>query len=220
VPRVRRARWDALKDRRRLRLVTITGLSSIVICVVLALVAYAYYPRAFSPATNWLSDLGNTLLNPQGSIFFRVDMAVVGIVLTAFFVGLTDWHRGQHPVGKALLGLGQFSGLVAAAALVMTGIESENDRAAHALWATVLFIAVGGAVWLIGWAPVWHPRLPRRLPYVAIVVCSADLIALLVRRYWVEWLAVGLLLAFVAAVAVGTWTMAATNTDERSTRSA
>lgn len=172
--------------------------------MVLALVAYAYYPHAFSPATNWLSDLGNTLLNPHGSIFFRVDMAAVGVVLAAFFVGLTDWHRGQRPLGKALLGLGQFSGLVAAAALVMTGIESENDRTSHALWVTVLFIALGGAVWLIGWAPFWHPRLPRRLPYAVVVVCAADLAALLVCRHWVEWLAVGLLLAFVAAVAVGT----------------
>ncbi len=188
-------------------LTTVSGLVAILISVGLAVVAYTFYPRAFSPAHNWLSDLGNPLLSPRGSIWFRVDVAIVGVVMIAFFLGLRHWHRGQRMIFKALLGLGQFSGLVAAAALIMTGIESENDRFLHAFWATVLFIAVGGAVWLIGWAPFWQPRLPRRLPYVAVVVCAADVFALLVRHYWAEWLAVGLLLCFIGAVAVGTWSI-------------
>jgi hypothetical membrane protein len=188
-------------------LTTVSGLTAIFICVGLALVAYAHYPHEFSPAANWLSDLGNTMLSPHGSIYFRVDMAAVGVVLVAFFLGLSHWHRGQSVIPRALLGLGQFCGLVAAVALVMTGIESENNRFAHAFWVTVLFIALGGAVWLIGWAPFWHPGLPRRLPYVAVVVCAADVVALCVHRHWVEWLAVWLLLVFVAAVALGTWAM-------------
>jgi Protein of unknown function (DUF998) len=192
---------------RRPPLATISGLVSIVVYVALAAVAYAFYPRAFSPAGNWISDLGNTLLSPRGSIFFRADMIAVGVVLAAFFVGLSIWHHGQRPVFKAFLALGQFSGLVAAAALLMTGIYSENDRAAHAVWVTVLFIAMASAVWFIGWAPVWHRRLPRKVPYVAWAACAADLVAIFAQRHWLEWLAVVLLLTFVAAVALGTWSM-------------
>ncbi len=172
------------------------------------MVAYAYYPRAFSPAANWISDLGDTLLSPRGSIFFRIDMVAVGVVLVGFFAGLVTWHRGQRPLFRAFLALGQFSGLVAAAALVMTGIYSENDYAAHALWVTVLFIAMASAVWFIGWAPVWHPRLPQKIPYVAWAACVADLAAIIAHRHWLEWVAVGLLLCFVTAVALGTWSMA------------
>jgi hypothetical membrane protein len=194
--------------RRRPPLATIAGLTAVVVCVALGVVAYAYYPRAFSPAANWISDLGNTLLSPRGSIFFRADMVAVGVVLGAFFVGLGAWHHGLRPIFKALLALGQFSGLVAATALVMTGIYSENDHAAHALWVTVLFIALASAVWFIGWAPVWHPRLPQKIPYVAWAACTADLISVVAHRHWLEWLAVGLLLSFVCAVALGTWSMA------------
>jgi hypothetical protein len=68
---------------RRPPLATIAGLTAVVVCVALALVAYAFYPRAFDPAANWISDLGNTLLNPRGSIFFRADMVSVGVVLGA-----------------------------------------------------------------------------------------------------------------------------------------
>jgi len=192
---------------RRPPLTTVAGLVAVVICVALAGVAYGYYPRAFSPAANWISDLGDTLLSPRGSIFFRIDMVCVGVVLVGFFVGLLSWHRGQRPIFKAFLALGQFSGLAAAAALVMTGIYPENDSAAHALWVTVLFIAMASAVWFIGWAPVWHPRLPQRIPYVAWAACAADLVAIIAHRHWLEWLAVGLLLCFVAAVALGTWSM-------------
>lgn len=186
---------------------TVAGLAAVVTCVALAVVAYAYYPRAFTPATNWISDLGDSLLSPRGSIFFRVDMVAVGVVLVGFFAGLVTWHRGQRLIFRAFLALGQFSGLVAAAALAMTGIYPENDRAAHALWVTVLFIAMASAVWFIGWAPVWHPRLPQRIPYVAGAACAADLVAIIAHRHWLEWLAVGLLLCFVAAVALGTWSM-------------
>jgi hypothetical protein len=193
--------------RRRPPLATIAGLAAIVVGVTLAIVAYAYYPWAFSPAANWISDLGNTLLSPRGSVFFRLDMIAVGAVLAAFFVGLRAWGRGQHIAMKLLIAVGQISGLVGAAALVMTGIFSENDYAAHAVWATVLFIALATAVWFIGWAPVWHPDLPQKLTYLAFAVCAVDVASVVVRRHWLEWLAVGLLLSFVGAVALGTWSM-------------
>lgn len=199
--------------RRHPPLATVAGLATIVVGVGLAALAYAYYPWPFSPAANWLSDLGNTLLSPKGSIFFRSDMVVLGLALPPFFLGLTAWHRGQRLVCKALLAFGQFSGLVAAAALVMTGIESENEYAAHALWVTVLFISLALAVWFVGWAPAWHRPLPQWLPYVAMAACAADVAALIARRHWLEWLAVGLLLCFVGAVAVGTWAMTPATAD-------
>jgi hypothetical protein len=193
--------------KRRPPLATIAGLAAIVVSVTLAVVAYSYYPWAFSPAANWISDLGNTLLSPRGSIYFRLDMVAVGAVLAAFFVGLRAWARGQHIALKLLVVVGQISGLVAAVALVMTGIFSENDYAAHALWATVLFIALATAVWFIGWAPVWHPDLPQKITYLAFAVCTVDVVSIVARRHWLEWLAVGLLLFFVGAVSLGTWLM-------------
>ncbi len=193
--------------KRRPPLATIAGLATIIVSVTLAIVAYAYYPWAFSPAANWISDLGNTLLSPRGSIFFRLDMVAVGAVLAAFFIGLWVWARGQHIAMKLLIAVGQISGIVGAVALVMTGIFSENDYAAHAVWATVLFISLATAVWFIGWAPVWHPDLPQRLSYLAFAVCAVDVLSVVERRHWLEWLAVGLLLCFVGAVSVGTWSM-------------
>jgi hypothetical protein len=194
--------------RRRPPLTTVAGLATIVVGLTLALVAYAYYPWAFSPAANWISDLGNTLLSPRGSVFFRLDMIALGAVLAAFFAGLHVWSRGQGIMVKLLVAVAQLSGFVGAVAVAMTGIFSENNYAAHALWATVLFIALAAAVWFIGWAPVWHSRLSYKLSGLAFAVCAVDVISVVERRHWLEWLAVGLLLCFVGAVALGTWSLA------------
>ena len=114
--------------RRRPPLTTVAGLAAIVVGLTLAIVAYAYYPWAFSPAANWISDLGNTLLSPRGSIFFRLDMIALGAVLAAFFVGLRVWSRGQGIMVKLLVAVAQLSGFVGAVAVAMTGIFSENKR--------------------------------------------------------------------------------------------
>jgi len=194
--------------RNRPPLTTIAGLAAIIVSLTLAIVAYAYYPWAFSPAANWISDLGNTLLSPRGSVFFRLDMIALGAVLAAFFVGLHVWSRGQGMMVKLLVTVAQLSGFVGAVAVAMTGIFSENNYAAHAVWATVLFIALATAVWFIGWAPVWHSRLSYKLSGLAFAVCAVDVVSVVARRHWLEWLAVGLLLCFVAAVALGTWSLA------------
>ena len=163
---------------------------------------------AFSPAANWISDLGNTLLSPRGSIFFRLDMIALGAVLAAFFVGLRVWSRGQGIMVKLLVAVAQLSGFVGAVAIAMTGIFSENNYAAHALWATVLFIALAAAVWFIGWAPVWHSRLSYRAerPRLCRVRRRCGLGGRASSLAGVA--AVGLLLCFVGAVALGTWSLA------------
>lgn len=191
--------------RRRYPLTTIAGVVSIAVCVSLALAAYLVYPWAFSPMTNWISDLGNTWLNPRGSFLFRLDMVVVGVGLAAFFLGLRALMHGQHLRTRVLIVLAQVSGLVAAAALVMTGIFSENQEGAHALWATVLFVALAVTVPLLGWGVLYHPRVPTRVSYVALVACAADIVSIMARSHWLEWVAVLLLLLFVAQVSSGTW---------------
>ena len=62
-------------------LATVAGAASIIVCVSLAGAAYAWYPWAFSPMTNWISDLGNRLLSPIGSILFRSTWSLWALVL-------------------------------------------------------------------------------------------------------------------------------------------
>ena len=189
-------------------LTTIAGIATIVAAVSLGAVAYCFYPWAFSPARNWLSDLGNTVLSPHGAIFFRADMWVVGLTLIAFFLGLRAWTRGRGLLVRLLVAMAQTSGLVAAVALFMTGIFPENRLAEHSLWATVLFLALAVAVWFMAWAILAHPHLSSSVSGFAFAVCAVDVIAVAARRHWLEWVAVALLLILVGVLAQGTSSLA------------
>ena len=189
-------------------LATVAGAASIIVCVSLAGAAYAWYPWAFSPMTNWISDLGNTLLSPIGSILFRLDMVIVGVGLAAFFLGLRALTHGQRIWIKLLIGLGQIGGLVASLAVTMTGIYSEDQNTAHALWASILFISLAVTVMFIGWGLFFHPRVQSLLGAFAFAVCAADVVSIVNRSHWLEWVAVPLLLVFVAQLSYGAWKLA------------
>jgi hypothetical membrane protein len=190
--------------RAKYPVTTIAGLASIAACVSLAGAAYVLYPWAFSPMTNWISDLGNTWLNPRGSMFFRADMVVVGLGLSAFFLGLRALTHGQSLLTRVLIVMAQLSGLVASLALAMTGVFSENQQSAHALWATVLFVALAATVMLLGAGVLSHPGVPTWIGYFALAAFAADIVSIVARSHWLEWVAVPLLLVFVAQVSYGT----------------
>ncbi|HZL64194.1 MAG TPA: DUF998 domain-containing protein [Thermoleophilia bacterium] len=190
--------------RAKYPVTTIAGLASIAVCVSLAGAAYVFYPWAFSPMTNWISDLGNTWLNPRGSMLFRADMVVVGIGLSAFFLGLRTLTHGQSLLTRVLIVMAQLSGLVASLALAMTGVFSENQQSAHALWATVLFVALAVTVMLLGWGVLSHPGVPTWISYFALASFGVDIVSIVARSHWLEWVAVPLLLVFVAQVSYGT----------------
>ncbi len=190
--------------RAKYPVTTIAGLASIAVCVSLAGAAYVLYPWAFSPMTNWISDLGNTWLNPRGSMLFRADMVVVGIGLSVFFLGLRALTHGQSLLTRVLIVLAQFSGLVASMALAMTGVFSENQQSAHALWATVLFVALAATVMLLGAGVLSHPGVPTWIGCFALAAFAVDIVSIVARSYWLEWVAVPLLLLIVAQVSYGT----------------
>jgi len=190
--------------RAKYPVTTIAGVASIAVCVSLAGAAYVFYPWAFSPMTNWISDLGNTWLNPRGSMLFRADMVVVGIGLSIFFLGLRALTHGQSLLTRILIAMAQLSGLVASLALAMTGVFSENQQSAHALWATVLFVALAVTVMMLGWGVLSHPGVPTWIGYFALAAFAVDIVSIVARSFWLEWVAVPLLLVIVAQVSYGT----------------
>lgn len=54
--------------------------------VVLGVTASAYYPKAFSPLTNTLAQLGDPRLNPSGAIFY--DIGVFAVCGSTFFISI------------------------------------------------------------------------------------------------------------------------------------
>lgn len=195
--------WGPEAMKARSTLVTITGLLTVVVYLSLTLVAYAYYPASFAPGSNWLSDLGNRLLNPHGAVYYRSAAVVSGALLAIFFIALGASFRRRGGKRAIFMTVAAVLGVIGALALFLTGVFPEDTGGPHSASSAVLYVAFGTAVWFVGWAFLYAPASSRRLSYFAFCVAAATwAFAILPRTFWLEWVAVFLLLLFVGVVAV------------------
>lgn len=177
----------------------------------LALISYAYFPTAFSPQDNWLSDLGNSNLNPAGALFYRLGSGLTGVLLALFFIGLWTIARHQSVRVKVFVLLCQIFGVIGALALLLSGIFSLGTHASHSLWSVMLYIAFGTAIFFCGWAFLYFPSLSRDLSYFAFATTPVHwVMAAFNKIHLIEWVVVALMLVFVGAVSyrmsrIGSW---------------
>jgi hypothetical membrane protein len=158
--------------RTRYPLPTIFGLLSIVAYLSLAVLAYAPTRRASLPAPTG-SDLGNRLLNPEGSAHYRTAAILTGTLLAAFFVALRASVRWQSGKRAVFMTVAETLGLVAALALILTGAFSEDMGTPHSVASAVLYVSFSTAVWFVGWASLPGPGRSRALGYFAFCVAAA-----------------------------------------------
>ncbi|MFX0073050.1 MAG: hypothetical protein ACFFAO_18385 [Candidatus Hermodarchaeota archaeon] len=115
------------------------GIVAIVIFWTFAFISMAHYPGVYNPFMNWMSDLGNVELNPEGAIYFNIGIMATGVSLVPFFIGLYEWYIGGKR-NKRLTMMTQIAGFYCSFAMVMCGIYPENYFLIHIFWAMSLFI--------------------------------------------------------------------------------
>lgn len=83
------------------------------------LALYSTTPLPYSPVRNWLSDLGNANVNPQGALFYKIGIVATAVVLVPFFLGLSRWKLGNNPRQHLMLLLTQGLGILGAVAMAI-----------------------------------------------------------------------------------------------------
>ena len=180
---------------------SVSGIVVLVLYVGLAAVARFFYPSSFGPATNWLSDLGNRSLNPDGAIYYRLAAMLGGVVLALFFVGLTEWYRGRQSKLRIFMTIAQVLGVLTSFAFAMTGYFPEDDLVPHSFWSIANYILFGTAVFFVGFALLYEKGMPKPFSWFCFLLALVDMLSgLLGTTYWLEWLVVLMLLTFVASV--------------------
>jgi len=99
----------------------ISGILAIIIFCIFTFTAVALFPASYTPVNNWLSDLGNLNLNPNGFIFFNICCIITWLLLFPFFFGLRKWYTTKK-LQKYLLIAAQIIGFFSAFALIMVGV--------------------------------------------------------------------------------------------------
>ncbi len=190
-----------------LPLATITGMLIIILFCIFTLASAARYPGPFSPANNWLSDLGTPLKNPDGNVYFNVGCILTGMCMVVMAAGLGIWNvEGGRK--KLLMTLGRLSLVVSALGLILVGIFTEGTSL-HGIMSLIFFLMLVVFLALVS-AALWGRRdYSQWSGYYAILVIALNVLFIYTFfayehvPIW-EWIAVFSALLWVAVLAYST----------------
>jgi len=187
----------------KLRLSSLAGAAVIVLYCVFTFSSWAFFSTSYSPVNNWLSDLGNSssVFNPRGAILYNLGCILTGIALFPFFIGLYKWYTNEK-WRKISLVTSQTVGCLAAFALIMIGVFSENSGSLHDLWSSIFFVLNLIVLVLIGASLFTHPHYIRAIAYYGFIVAAINLAMLLATNTpLLEWFTVFTALGYVGLIA-------------------
>jgi hypothetical membrane protein len=177
----------------------------VIVCyVTFATIAFARFPLPYSPARNWLSDLGNPLSNPDGAAFYNIGVALTGLALLIFFLDLFRFRLENNKTQTLMTVLTALFGSVGAFGMLMSAVNPIHRLGAHSFWCMVLYISIGTAFAFSLAAFRYHSWYPRwLLSFGAIVVLFNLGTQIIFHDVCVlEWINVPLLLSYCLLLGV------------------
>ena len=193
--------------KSRIPICYFAAILSAILYIACGIAAYLQYPKPFSLRQNWLSDLGNQIVNPRGAAFYNVGVILTSLLLAVWFAGLSQWRLKQNTANQRLLAISQITGIVASFALIMSALNPINKLAVHALWSQIHFILSGIGFGFSVTALRYHRNFSNQILYLGI--CASLLPFLMYtlgkgQTYWMEWVAVGFFILYIFAVGTTT----------------
>lgn len=180
----------------------LAGFLATVVYAGLTLAAFLFYPQSYSPLHNWLSDLGNPLVNPKGAILYNAGCIAASLLLIAFYLGLNALRNGDRVLGR-LLAIGQAAGVFASLALILAAIyDIGTQTARHSLFSMLLAVGLTWFLCFANTALLRHPGFSKWLGFYGLAAGAAIL------AYGVffntppgEWLAIGMFIIYIDLLA-------------------
>ena len=179
------------------------GIAAVAVYAALALVAFLEYPEPFGPLTNWLSDLGNPQVSPSGALFYNLGCALSSIVLAVFYVGLGTWNNGTRAT-KALLALGQVSGILSSVSLLLAGVFPLGQHTSvHSFWSAMLSVFLGFFLTFSATALLKQRSPVKWVGYYGFATAVVNFIygAFLHSTFLAEWVSIGMFIVYVLLMA-------------------
>lgn len=165
-----------------------------------ALLAFFSYPLAYSPARNWLSDLGSKVLNPNGAIFYNTGIILTAIWLLFFFLGFSALKTRKNRIQNLMVFLTQSFAVLSSISMVLSALYTIDTPGPHSLFSGLLYVSLGTAIAFSTAALRYEAKCPRWLLLLGGLAALLDMLtSLLFSSVPVfEWITVSLFLAYVA----------------------
>ncbi len=172
----------------------------------LALLAYLNYPGPFSPGANWLSDLGDANQNPQGALFYNLGILLTGLLILAFFLGLSQWKMENRKVQNRMVQVTQAFGVLGSIALVMSAVYPISVLEQHRFWSISLYFLLGTAFAFSISALRYQPGCPKWVLVLGGAVALADILSGILHEITLlEWITVALFLTYILVLSLNPW---------------
>jgi hypothetical protein len=183
----------------------IAAIGAVLIYLVFSSIALLHFPTAYSPFSNWLSDLGNPIKNPSGAIFYELAGVLTSIALFPFFVLLYRWNTGERKI-RILLSIAQVSGILFAVSFIMTALFplGVNDSI-HSLFSIMLFVFIGFFELFSASAIRRIPNRVKWVPYLGFSIAAVNFMLGVsfnfANFYFGEWIMIGMFIAYTLTLA-------------------
>jgi hypothetical membrane protein len=166
--------------------------------LVMTTLAFLRYPESFSPGSNWLSDLGNRIISPDGSAFYNAGIFITGSLLALFFISLGSTRIPGRKVQNIMLLLTQTCGIIGSIAMIMTGVFSIDTPQTHSLCSEILRIGLGSAFGFSVAAFRYQNRIKKWILMVGVITTLTDLIVSVFynKTQILEWPVIALFLIY------------------------
>jgi hypothetical membrane protein len=180
---------------------SISGYLVVVCYLTFTVLAYTHYRMAYSPVTNWLSDLGNLILNPHGFYFYNIGIIATALLLALFFIGLSIWKLNNSRIQNIMLLLMQGFGLLGSLSMIMSAIFPINVFDMHSFWSKSLYIMLGTAFVFSVAAFRYHRKVPIWLLILGLSIAFIVILtSVFPTLYLLEWITVLLFLGYVGLI--------------------
>jgi hypothetical membrane protein len=195
---------DKGTEMRRRIFSFIMAILIIVDYLIFTLISYMNFPTAFSPLTNWLSDLGSSVQNPHGANFYNIGIIFTGIILIFFFIGLSAW-RHENKIQNIMLALTQISGILGGIAMIMSAIFPIITGDIHSFWSASIYIFLGTAFAFSAATLRYVSEVPRWMIILGILVALENFIwCTILNIFIMEWITVVLFLVYIFVLGYAT----------------
>ncbi|HEY3315367.1 MAG TPA: DUF998 domain-containing protein [Bacillota bacterium] len=185
------------RDRTR-RMARYAAFLAALLYPMFTLASYVAYPLQYDPVHNWLSDLGNALVNPSGSIFYNAGCVVTGLLLIVFYMGLNAWRTGDRVLGR-LLTIAQVSGASSSIALILSAAFNIGQYPLlHSRFSMFLTI---GLTWFLSFANtalLRHPRFWRGVGVFGFAAAAVSLVyGVFANAPLAEWVTIAIFIVYI-----------------------
>jgi len=164
---------------KKLPISIIFGVLVIVTFCIFFLISVSLLPFFINPFNNWMSDLGNSSMNPNGALFFNLGCIITGLLLFPYYFGLYKWYLDKK-WHKLLIIVVQFAGCCSAFALIMLGAFSEDIMDIHLFWSSLYFIFNMFVLIFSTFSLLKHPHFIKSIGIYGVIITIIDIFFVLI----------------------------------------